>query len=58
MDKYLLLLLEVCLVQTPARFVGVWVLDALVGKIRLLPKSALADLLSLHDPLLLGHRQN
>ena len=57
MDKDLLLLMILRLVQTAARFVAVWVLEAIVGKVWL-SEGILADLLSLHDPLLLGHRQN
>ena len=57
MDKDLLLLMILRLMQAAARFVGVWVLEAIVGKVWL-SESILADLLSLHDPLLLGHCQN
>jgi hypothetical protein len=56
-DEDLLLLMILRLMQAATRFVGVWVLEAIVGKVWL-SKSILADLLSLHDPLLLGHRQN
>jgi len=56
-DKDLLLLMILRLMQAAARFVGVWVLEAIVDKVWL-PESILADLLSLHDPLLLGHCQN
>ena len=57
MDKDLLLLIILrLLMQAAARFVGVWVLEAIVGKVWL-SESILADLLSLHDPLLLGHCQ-
>lgn len=54
MDKDLLLLMILRLMQAAARFVGVCVLETIVGKVWL-PESILADLLSLHDPLLLGH---
>ena len=57
MDKNLLLLMILRLMQAAARFVGVWVLETIVGKVWL-SESILADLLSLHDPLLLGHCQN
>ena len=57
MYKDLLLLMILRLMQAAARFVGVWVLEAIVGKVWL-SESILADLLSLHDPLLFGHRQN
>ena len=45
MDKNLLLLMILRLMQAAARFVGVWVLEAIVGKVWL-SESILTDLLS------------
>jgi len=56
-DEQLLLLMILRLMQAAARFVDAWVLEAIVGKVWL-SESILADLLSLHDPLLLRHCQN